>query len=129
MGEYTDYVKNMKEACAFASISVVPLLVDADAARRSTAGILEGPLQKISSSSCPIGRNGWNIYEGIIEDVGEDSVDMLIPVGDVEDDPDYGMRQYFGQMGYGGYPRRFRRFRRHRFPFFIFRRLLFPHFY
>jgi hypothetical protein len=57
MGEYTDYVKNMKEACAFASISVVPLLVDADAARRSTAGILEGPLQKISSSSCPIGRN------------------------------------------------------------------------
>lgn len=70
-----------------------------------------------------------NIYEGIIEDVGEDSVDMLIPVGDVEDDPDYGMRQYFGQMGYGGYPRRFRRFRRHRFPFFIFRRLLFPYFY
>jgi len=41
MGEYTDYVKNMKEACAFASISVVPLLVDADAARRSTTGILE----------------------------------------------------------------------------------------
>jgi hypothetical protein len=70
-----------------------------------------------------------NIYEGIIEDVNEDSVDMLIPVGDVEDDPDYGMRQYFGQMGYGGYPRRFRRFRRRRFPFFIFRRLLFPHFY
>jgi hypothetical protein len=54
--------------------------------------------------------------EGIIEDVDDDGVTMLVPEvveEDTADDRIYG--------GYGGYGRRrFRRFRRRRFPFFVF---------
>ncbi|MGP4041801.1 hypothetical protein ACTWP4_18135 [Gracilibacillus sp. D59] len=65
--------------------------------------------------------------EGIIEDIDEDSVIILIPSGDMER-VDETERQYGYGYGYG-YPRRFRRFRRHRLPFLLIRRLLFPYFY
>ncbi len=77
------------------------------------------------------------MYDGIIEDVDDDSVTLLMPYGDM--DREVGTeRQYgFGYSGYGGYggyggfgfPRRFRRFRRFRFPFFRLRRLFFPYYY
>ncbi|MFC3040530.1 hypothetical protein ACFOGI_09760 [Virgibacillus xinjiangensis] len=79
-------------------------------------------------------------YDGIIEGVDNDAVYMLTPDGDNDwDDWDDMDRQYgygpsgygynYGQPGFYGYPRRFRRFRRRRFPFFFFRRFLFPPFY
>ncbi|WP_223881992.1 hypothetical protein [Niallia endozanthoxylica] len=53
--------------------------------------------------------------EGIIEDVDEEGVTMLVPE-DIEADD-----RVLGFGGYGGYGRRrFRRFRRHRYPFFFF---------
>jgi hypothetical protein len=62
--------------------------------------------------------DGSNV-EGIIEDVDNEGVTMLVPeeVDDDSDDMRYG--------GYGGYRRRFRRFRRRRFPFRVF---VFPFF-
>ncbi|GAB2559015.1 hypothetical protein [Gracilibacillus alcaliphilus] len=68
------------------------------------------------------------MLDGIIEDVDEDGVTMLIPDGDAESAE--GMERQFG-YGYGGfyYPWRFRRFRRFRFPFFGIRRLFFPFYY
>ncbi|SFL80239.1 hypothetical protein SAMN04487943_10456 [Gracilibacillus orientalis] len=65
-------------------------------------------------------------FEGIIEDIDEDSVIILIPSGDLERVEET-ERQY--GFGYGGYPRRFRRFRRHRFPFLLLRSLFFPYYY
>lgn len=60
--------------------------------------------------------------EGIIEDMDDENVTMLVPE-DVEE-PEVGEnRQFDGYGGYGGYGRprrRFRRFRRRRFPFFVF---------
>lgn len=77
-----------------------------------------------------------NMYEGIIEDVDDEGIDMLIPDGEMDRDDENGMyRQFYGTYGYGpfgygfGYPRRFRRFRRRRFPIYFFRRLFFPYFY
>lgn len=53
--------------------------------------------------------------EGIIEDVDDEGVTMLVPE-DIEADD-----RVFGIGGFGGYGRRrFRRFRRRRFPFFFF---------
>jgi hypothetical protein len=63
-------------------------------------------------------RDGSHFY-GIIDDVDDEGVTMLIPE-EVTDDYD---RQFGGFGGYG--PRRFRRFRRQRFPFNFF---LFPFF-
>lgn len=60
--------------------------------------------------------------EGIIEDMDDDHVTMLVPE-DVDESEIYGNRQwmYGGYGGYGGYGRRrFRRFRRRRFPFRFF---------
>ncbi|WP_234978361.1 hypothetical protein [Bacillus tuaregi] len=55
--------------------------------------------------------------EGILENVDDDGVTMLVPE-DVEAEDD---RFYGGYGGFGGYGRRrFRRFRRRRFPFFAF---------
>lgn len=59
--------------------------------------------------------------EGIVEDVDDEGVTMLVPE-EVEGDD-----RAFGFGGYGGYGRRrFRRFRRRRFPFFFF---IFPFIY
>ncbi|WP_152656595.1 hypothetical protein [Oceanobacillus sp. CFH 90083] len=68
------------------------------------------------------------MYDGIIEDVDNEGVTMLIPDGDMERGE--GMERQFG-FGYGGYgfPRRFRRFRRFRFPFFLLSSLFFPYYY
>ncbi len=68
--------------------------------------------------------------EGIIEDIDDDGVIILIPVGDMER-VDEEERQYGYDYGYGyGYfPRRFRRFRRRRLPFFLLRSLFFPYYY
>lgn len=68
------------------------------------------------------------LYDGIIEDVDNEGVAMLVPSGDIEQGE--GMERQFG-YGYGGYgfPRRFRRFRRVRFPFFQLHRLFFPYYY
>jgi hypothetical protein len=61
-----------------------------------------------------------SMMDGIIEDMDDDSVTMLVPE-DVEEDD-----RQFDYGGYGGYGRRrFRRFRRRRFPFNFF---LFPFF-
>lgn len=82
--------------------------------------------------------NDGQFMDGIIENVDDDGVDMLIPVGDMEDDFfDYESRQfgsygfggfggYGGYSGFYGYPRRFRRFRRRRFPYFFIRGIYFP---
>ncbi|MDQ0158226.1 hypothetical protein [Alkalibacillus salilacus] len=85
------------------------------------------------------------MFDGIIDDVDDQSVTLIMPWGDMEQDrfddgygggygqgygPGYGGPGY-GQ-GYGGpgrYPRRFRRFRRHRFPFRFLNRIFFPFFY
>lgn len=65
-----------------------------------------------------------HMYEGIIDNVDHNGVDMLIPVGEMERGDQVEDER---QFGFGsGIPRRFRRFRRHRFPFFILRRLFFP---
>lgn len=75
------------------------------------------------------------VYDGIIDSVDHDGVNLLIPVGDMErEEQNENERQFgyggFPQYGYGyGFPRRFRRFRRFRFPFFGLRRLFFPFFY
>ena len=73
--------------------------------------------------------DGTNI-DGIIEDMDDDGVTMLMPE-EVDDDTDG--RQYGGYGGYGGgYRRRFRRFRRRRFPYsaFIFPFIIpFPYYY
>ena len=89
-----------------------------------------------------------HVFPGIVENVDDDGVDVLVPDGDNYDDNDYDYnydnnyqhRQYwygggFGFYPYGfppfwqGYPFRFRRFRRRRFPFRILRRIFFPYFY
>lgn len=60
--------------------------------------------------------------EGIIEDMDDENVTMLVP--EEVEEQDMGVdRQYGGYGGYGGYDRprrRFRRFRRRRFPFIAF---------
>ena len=91
--------------------------------------------------------NDGQMFDGIIDNVDDDGVDVLVPVGDYNDDnDDYNNdnnwnRQFFpGYGGYGfppygyspygfGYPRRFRRFRRRRYPFHVFRRIFFPFFF
>ncbi|MDQ0351437.1 hypothetical protein J2R98_001251 [Alkalibacillus filiformis] len=94
------------------------------------------------------------VYDGIIDDVGEDGVTLIMPWGDYEDmdhgyddrmgpgggfgpgygpgygsgyGPGYGPGYGLG-YGHGQYPRRFRRFRRHRFPFSGLSRIFFPFF-
>ncbi|MCQ6275715.1 hypothetical protein JMM81_12175 [Bacillus sp. V3B] len=65
--------------------------------------------------------NDGSQMEGIIDDVDDEGVTMLVPE-DIEEDT-----RQFGYGGYGGYGRRrFRRYRRRRFPFFLFG---FPFFY
>jgi hypothetical protein len=66
--------------------------------------------------------------EGIIQDIDEDEVTMLVPETVDED----GMADHRVFVGVGGFPgyggfgrRRFRRFRRRRFPFYAF---TFPYF-
>jgi hypothetical protein len=54
--------------------------------------------------------------EGIIEDMDNDGVTMLVP--EMVEEDDFENRQYYG--GYGGYRRRYRRYRRRRFPFYQF---------
>lgn len=78
------------------------------------------------------------IYEGIIDGMDDDNVDMLVPIGDMDRED---MRQYpyggypYSPYGYPygyynpyvyGYPRRFRRFARRRFPFSGLRAFFFP---
>lgn len=67
------------------------------------------------------------MLEGIIEDIDEDGIILLIPSGDMER-VDETQRQFGFGYGYG-YPRRFRRFRRQRLPFILIRNLLFPFYY
>ncbi|MDD7796066.1 hypothetical protein [Clostridium sp. 'White wine YQ'] len=61
------------------------------------------------------------MLDGIIEDMDDDNVIMLIPediMEDDDDDDDYDHhRQQYGGYGYGRPRRRHRRFRRRRFPF------------
>jgi hypothetical protein len=54
--------------------------------------------------------------EGIIEDMDDDGVTMLIP--EIVEEDDFEGRQYYG--GYGGYRRRYRRYRRRRYPYYQF---------
>jgi len=56
--------------------------------------------------------------EGIIEDVDDEGVTMLVPEDIEADDRVFGVGGYGGFGGYGR--RRFRRFRRRRYPFFFF---------
>ena len=57
--------------------------------------------------------NDGSQVEGIIEDVDDEGVTMLVPENIEEDERQFG--------GYGGYGRRrFRRFHRRRFPFYAF---------
>lgn len=68
--------------------------------------------------------NDGSQMEGIIEDVDDEGVTMLVPEEVEEDERQFGG---YGGGGYGGYGRRrFRRYRRRRFPFFVFG---FPFFY
>ncbi|MCP3738300.1 hypothetical protein [Rossellomorea sp. BNER] len=62
--------------------------------------------------------NDGNQIEGILEDMDDEGVTMLVPetVDEIDDD----------RQQYGGYRRRYRRYRRRRFPFSIF---LFPFFF
>ncbi|PWW28432.1 hypothetical protein DFO73_106248 [Cytobacillus oceanisediminis] len=54
--------------------------------------------------------------EGIIEDMDDEGVTMMVPE-DVEENDS----RTYGYGGYGGYGRRrFRRYRRRRFPFYVF---------
>ncbi|WP_411954243.1 hypothetical protein ACKXGF_13650 [Alkalibacillus sp. S2W] len=81
------------------------------------------------------------LFDGIIDDVDGQSVTLIMPWGDMEQDRfDDGYGGGYGQgyggpgygQGYGGpgrYPRRFRRFRRYRFPFRFLNRIFFPFFY
>ncbi|WP_096435187.1 hypothetical protein [Alteribacter populi] len=76
--------------------------------------------------------NDGQVYDGIIDGMDQNGVDMLVPVGDMDQGSNHEYERQFGFGGYGGgygYPRRFRRFRRHRFPFFGIRRLFFPFFF
>lgn len=63
--------------------------------------------------------------EGIIEDMDNDNVTMLVPEmieEEVQESPEsrvYGDFGYYGG-GYGGGRRRYRRFRRRRFPYTVF---------
>lgn len=74
--------------------------------------------------------NDGSQMEGIIEDVDDEGVTMLVPEEVEEDERQfdgYGGYGGYGGGGYGGYGRRrFRRYRRRRFPFFVFG---FPFFY
>ncbi|KGX88186.1 hypothetical protein [Pontibacillus litoralis] len=84
-----------------------------------------------------IEMNDGKQYEGIIEDMDDNHVYMLMPAGDEEEEMEGSQNRQFGYgygygpgWGYGyGYPRRFRRFRRYRFPFFGIRSFFFPYFY
>lgn len=79
--------------------------------------------------------------DGIIDDIENDHVVMLVPIGDMErneenelgDERQFGIFGGFGYpyggWGYGYYPRRFRRFRRYRYPFYGLRSLFFPFFF
>ncbi|MCC3356989.1 hypothetical protein [Bacillus sp. REN16] len=67
--------------------------------------------------------------EGIIEDMDDEGVTMLVPeeVEEAEMGPERQFGGYAGFGGYGGYGRRrFRRFRRRRFPYNFF---VFPFFF
>lgn len=74
-------------------------------------------------------RDGTQI-EGIIEDMDDENVTMLVPETVEEDElPEnrqYGPYGYGGYSPYGGYRRRFRRYRRRRFPYYSF---IFPFFF
>lgn len=63
--------------------------------------------------------NDGSKVEGIIVDMEDDAVTMLVPE-ELDEDAIESNRQFGGYGGYGGYRRRFRRFRRHRFPFSAF---------
>ncbi|MBO8155589.1 MAG: hypothetical protein H0Z32_03920 [Bacillaceae bacterium] len=91
-----------------------------------------------------IEMNDGSSYDGIVEDMDDDHVIILIPEGDQdwghhreteqnEEERQFGyggFPGYGGGYGYGyGVPWRFRRFRRYRFPFFGVRRFFFPFFY
>lgn len=64
--------------------------------------------------------NDGSQVEGIVEDMDDDSVTMLVPEM-IEEDELMNNRLFGGNGVYGGYGRRrFRRFRRRRFPFAAF---------
>lgn len=71
--------------------------------------------------------------EGIITDINEDYVEMLVPEEYEEQENrqfGYGYDDYDDYNGYGGYRRRYRRYRPRRFPYYFFRRLFrYPYYY
>lgn len=79
--------------------------------------------------------NDGQVYEGIIDRMDDDHVDMIVPIGEMDRDDTrqfvYGGYPYGYPYGYFnpyvyGYPRRFRRFTRRRFPFGSLRGFFFP---
>jgi hypothetical protein len=102
-------------------------------------GQMEQPTQEDMYNFCSqfmqhlvqFGTTDGNMHDGIIENVNQEGVMMLMPDGD-DDTRDSSMTHDQRQYGYGygyGYPRRFRRFRRQFFPFFLLSSLFFPYFY
>ncbi len=78
--------------------------------------------------------NDGKQYEGIIVNMDNDNVYLLMPIGEGPDDNSHHShhnRQYGYGPGFGGgyVPRRFRRFHPFFFPFFGIRRFFFPFFY
>lgn len=78
------------------------------------------------------------LLDGIIDEIDNDGVTLIIPIGDMdrEDDEERQAPWFYGGYGfygprfpYGHFPRRFRRFRRVRYPFFDISRFFFPFFY
>lgn len=89
-----------------------------------------------------------HLIEGIIENMDEEQVHLLVPSGEMEVQEARQFASYGGAGGYAqpfgygpsyggvpyggypyGYPRRFRRFRRYRLPYYLLGRLFFPYFY
>jgi hypothetical protein len=71
--------------------------------------------------------NDGSQMEGIIEDMDDTGVTMLVPEEVEETEMERQFGSYGGFGGYGGYGRRrFRRFRRRRFPYNVF---VFPFFF
>lgn len=80
--------------------------------------------------------NDGSQFEGIIEDMDDEGVTMLVPeeVDADQVESRYGYGGNYDDYDYDGYGRprrrRHRRFRRQRFPFFLLRRLLlYPYYY